>query len=72
MSISIEKKNVKDVLDFPTKSEPNPFLKYKIKIKEDTPKKKKNKITIKEGDFLSRNYKIPKKNEDIKMMNEAE
>ena len=41
MSISIEKKNVKDVLDFPTKSEPNPFLKYKIKIKEDTPKKKK-------------------------------
>ena len=44
MSISIDKKTVKDMLDFPTKSEPNPFLKYKLKIKEDSPKKrKKNK-----------------------------
>ena len=73
MSISIDKKTVKAMLDFPTKSEPNPFLKYKLKIKEDSPKKrKKNKIKIKEEDFLTRNYKIPKKKEDIKMMNEAE
>ena len=73
MSTSIEKKNVKDMLDFPTKSEPNPFLKYKLKIKEDSSKKKnKNKIKIKEEDFLTRNYKTPKKNEEIKMMNEAD
>ena len=63
MSTSIEKKNVKDMLDFPTKSEPNPFLKYKLKIKEDSSKKKKNKnkIKIKEENFLTRNYKTPKK-----------
>ena len=75
MSISIDKKTVKDMLDFPTKSEPNPFLKYKLKIKEDSPKKRKKnkiKIKIKEEDFLTRNYKISKKKEDIKMMNEAE
>ncbi len=41
MSTSIDKKNVKDILDFPTKSEPNPFLKYKLKIKEHSSKKKK-------------------------------
>jgi hypothetical protein len=29
------------MLDFPKKSEPNPFLKYKLKIKENSSKKKK-------------------------------
>ena len=66
MSISIDKKTVKDMLDFPTKSEPNPFLKYKIKIKEDTPKKKKIKLQLKKEIFFQEIIKFQKKMKMLK------
>jgi hypothetical protein len=74
MSISIDRLNKREnYLDYPSKSELNPFSKYNTIIEEEIPKKKKNKsIGKKKENFLSRNYKIKKLNEDFKMMNEGE
>ena len=74
MSISIDRLNKREnYLDYPSKSELNPFSKYNTIIEEEIPKKKKNKsIGKKKENFLSRNYKIKKPNEDYKMMNEGE
>ncbi len=49
----------KNLLDFPTTTTKDPFLKYK-------------KYTENEEDFLSRNYKIKKSKEEFKMMTESE
>ena len=74
MSISIDRLNKREnYLDNPSKSELNRFSKYNTIIEEEIPKKKKNKsIGKKKENFLSRNYKIKKPNEDYKMMNEGE
>jgi hypothetical protein len=60
MSNSLEMNDKeKNLLDFPSKSTKDPFLKYK-------------KYTKNEEDFLSRNYKIKKPKEEFKMMTESD
>ena len=72
MSISIDReKKGESYLDFPTKSEPNPFSKYNTIADQENPKKNKT-LGKKKGNFLKRNYKIKKPNEELKMMSEAE
>ena len=72
MSISIDReKKGESYLDFPTKSEPNPFSKYNTIVEQENPKKNKT-LGKKKGNFLKRNYKIKKPNEELKMMSEAE
>ena len=72
MSISIDReKKGESYLYFPTKSEPNPFSKYNTIVEQENPKKNKT-LGKKKGNFLKRNYKIKKPNEELKMMSEAE